>query len=93
MTALVLHENQTVGEHRQTAVRWARRALHPGVALIVGMETTTPEDGSLTGKVGYSNPLNIGSLKTASMTGSYGRQQFRSMRRSKRLTTCVPSDA
>ncbi len=59
MTTLVYpaarHNNITSNEHRQSAVRFARRALHPGAAVILGMETTTPGTGSLGGKVGYSN--------------------------------------
>ena len=51
MTTLVFpaarHNNITSSEHRQSAVRFARRALHPGAAVILGMETTTPGTGSL----------------------------------------------
>ena len=71
MTALVyppLHENMTAGEHRQATVRWARRALRPDAAVIIGLGTTAPGSGSLSGKVGYSNLLNTGSLRTASIT-------------------------
>ena len=62
MTTLVYpaarHDNITSSEHRQSAVRFARRALHPGAAVILGMETTTPGSGSLSGKVGYQNLRN-----------------------------------
>lgn len=51
MTVLVYpaatHECMTVSEQRQAAVRWARRALHPGAAVILGVETTTPGAGAL----------------------------------------------
>ena len=45
MTALVyppLQENMTVSDHRHATVRWARRALRPDTAVIIGMGTTTP---------------------------------------------------
>ena len=62
MTTLVFpaarHDNITASEHRQSAVRFARRALHPGAAVILGIETTTPGTGSLSGKVGYQNLRN-----------------------------------
>ena len=50
MTTLVyppLHENMTASEHRQATVRWARRALRPNAAVIIGLETTAPGSGSL----------------------------------------------
>ena len=50
MTALVyppLHENMTASGHRQASVRWARRALRPGAAVIIGLGTTAPGSGSL----------------------------------------------
>jgi hypothetical protein len=62
MTTLVFpaarHDNITASEHRQSAVRFARRALHPSASVILGMETTTPGSGSLTGRVGYQNLSN-----------------------------------
>jgi hypothetical protein len=42
-----LHENMTAGEHRQATVRWARRALRPDAAVIIGLGTTAPGSGSL----------------------------------------------
>ena len=50
MTALVyppLQENMTVSDHRHATVRWARRALRPDTAVVIGMGTTTPGSGSL----------------------------------------------
>jgi DNA polymerase III epsilon subunit-like protein len=47
MTALAWHENVTANEHRQTAVSWARRALRPSAAVIIGLETTAPGTGGL----------------------------------------------
>ena len=50
MTALVyppLQENMTVSDHRHATVRWARRALRPDTAVIIGMGTTAPGSGSL----------------------------------------------
>ena len=50
MTMLVyrpLHENMTASEHRQATVRWARRALRPDAAVIIGLGTTAPGSGSL----------------------------------------------
>lgn len=62
MTVLVYpaatHECMTVSEQRQAAVRWARRALRPGAAVILGVETTTPGAGALTGRKGYQNLPN-----------------------------------
>ncbi len=59
MTTIVFpaarHDNITASEHRQSAVRFARRALNPGAAVSLGIETTTSGTGSLGGKVGYSN--------------------------------------
>ncbi len=64
MTTLVFpavrHDNITSSEHRQLAVRFARRALHPAAAVILGMETTTPGSGSLAGRRSYQNLLNTG---------------------------------
>ena len=48
MTAPVyppLQENMTVSDHRHATVRWARRALRPDTAVIIGLETTAPEAG------------------------------------------------
>ena len=42
-----LHENMTASEHRQATVRWARRALRPDAAVIIGLGTTAPGSGSL----------------------------------------------
>ena len=47
MTALAWHENVTGNEHRQTTVSWARRALRPCAAVIIGLETTAPGAGAL----------------------------------------------
>ena len=51
MTTLVYpaarHENTTASEHRQATVRWARRALRPDAAVIIGLGTTAPGSGSL----------------------------------------------
>lgn len=47
MTALAWHENVTANEHRKTAVSWARRALRPCAAVIIGLETTAPGAGAL----------------------------------------------
>ena len=50
MTILVyppLHENMTASEHRQATVRWARRALRPDAAVVIGLGTTAPGSGSL----------------------------------------------
>lgn len=62
MTALVYpsarYESMTATEHRQGSVGWARRALLPGAAVILGMETTTPGGGAFAGKGGYSNLRN-----------------------------------
>lgn len=52
MTSLAWHENVTANEHRHTAVSWARRTLRPSVAVIIGLETTTPGTGAFIGKVG-----------------------------------------
>jgi hypothetical protein len=45
------------------AVTWARTMLMPGRAVVIGCETTDLP-GAISGKVGYSNLLNTGSLKT-----------------------------
>ena len=42
-----LHENMTSSEYRQASVRWARRALRPDTAVIIGVCTTAPGSGSL----------------------------------------------
>ena len=48
MTTIIWNENgNRTTEHRNSAVSWARRALQPGAAVILGMETTTPLVGSL----------------------------------------------
>ena len=47
MTALAWHENVTGNEHRKTVVSWARRALRPCAAVIIGFETTAPGAGAL----------------------------------------------
>lgn len=47
MTAVVRCEGTAASEHRQSAVRWARRALRPGATVIIGLETTAPDTGSL----------------------------------------------
>ena len=61
MTALVyppLQENRTVSDHRHATVRWARRALRPDTAVIIGQGTTGPGSGALTGRVGYQKSPN-----------------------------------
>jgi len=47
MTTLMWQGKVTPGEHRQSVVRWARRVLRPDAAVILGLDTTTPEAGSL----------------------------------------------
>ena len=42
-----LQENMTLSDHRQASVRWARRALRPDSAVIIGLGTTAPEGGAL----------------------------------------------
>ena len=42
-----LQENMTLSDHRQASVRWARRALRPNSAVIIGLGTTAPEAGAL----------------------------------------------
>jgi DNA polymerase-3 subunit epsilon len=37
----------TISEYRQATVRWARRAVRPGGAVIIGLCTTAPGSGSL----------------------------------------------
>jgi DNA polymerase III epsilon subunit-like protein len=46
MTTALQREDTTTNEYRQAAVRWARRALQPGAAVILGIETTTPGAGA-----------------------------------------------
>lgn len=58
MTTVLSREDTTTNEYRRAAVRWARRALQPGAAVILGIETTTPAAGAVSGKVGYSNLRN-----------------------------------
>jgi len=58
MTTVLSRVDTTTNEYRKSAVRWARRALQPGAAVILGIETTTPEAGAIAGRVGYSNLLN-----------------------------------
>ena len=47
MTTVLSRVDTTTNEYRRASVRWARRALEPGAAVILGMETTAPEAGAI----------------------------------------------
>ena len=55
MTTVLSSADTTTNEYRKSSVRWARRALQPGAAVILRIETTAPEAGAISGRVGYSN--------------------------------------
>ena len=57
----IREDNLTVTDRRLAAIHWARQALHPGVVVILGAETTgSSGEGFVTGRVGYQNLLEWG---------------------------------
>jgi len=88
MTTVLSRVDTTTNDYRKSAVRWARGALQPGAAVILGIETTTPEAGAISGKVGYSDVLNTGIIKDVVQMGILARQQFRPRLRAKKRTRC-----
>jgi len=47
MTTVLSPVDTTTNGYRKCSVRWARRALQPGAAVILGIQTTTPEAGAM----------------------------------------------
>ena len=47
MTTVLSRVDTTTNEYRKCSVRWARRVLQPGAAVILGIQTTTPAAGAI----------------------------------------------
>lgn len=47
MTTVLSCVDTTTNGYRKCSVRWARRALQPGAAVILGIQTTTPAAGAI----------------------------------------------
>ena len=70
----IREDNLTVTDRRLAAIHWARQALHPGVVVILGAETTgSSGEGFVTGRVGDQNLLNGALLCAGKTTPPQGR--------------------